>query len=147
MAIVENDNDNDNDAATLLFDDCRWSQKPPYKERQRSHLGRRGCSAKCDAGAAGCLTLPPGSKVTGKVCLHMYNTSNTRAHTRYNTLKTKNTCATTANPAKDDRKYGGRGEGEAALGRRNAQRPPKGHPESTQTPRDPLRPTSRAAVF
>ena len=42
--------DNDNDTATLLFDDCRWSRKPPYKERQRSHLGRRGCSAKCNAG-------------------------------------------------------------------------------------------------
>jgi len=34
LAIL-NDNDNDNDAATLLFDDCRWSQKPPTKSAKQ----------------------------------------------------------------------------------------------------------------
>ena len=67
--------------ATLLFDDCRWSHKPPYKERQETPLGVQGCSAKVQC-RSNMLPDPPAWQ---RGCwegsfIHTNHTPRTRTH-------------------------------------------------------------------
>ena len=67
--------------AALLFDDCRWSHKPPYKERQETPLGVQGCSAKVQC-RSNMLPDPPAWQ---RGCwegsfIHTNHTPRTRTH-------------------------------------------------------------------
>ena len=42
----QDDNDSDNNAASLLFDDCQWSQKPPLQRALEVPFGMQGLLSK-----------------------------------------------------------------------------------------------------